>query len=281
MPSPKGDHDHAYEASALDNDACGQWFPDEPEAECNHAEPAIPLLTEKHTMNHPSALAAAKQQVMAAVPYVRKCKVANLNYSFAGESDLIASLRPAMLQHGLLVAPIAVAVLEQGRYQTVKGGLLNHVVAAVTYRLTHAPSGESEDCQVLGEASDAGDKAAAKALTGAYKYFLRQTFLIETGDDPDRHASADQEAAPAANGKPLAKKAVSDRPLAERLAAFDGRCAVAGLTKSGEVTEYVKKACLTAGFAEDMTKWNANQVAFAIATAKGFEATRRKATIKA
>src|SRR5262249_40839779 len=40
-----------------------------------------------------------------------------------------------------------------------------------------------EDCQVLGEASDAGDRAAPKALTGAYKYFLRQTFLIEAGDE--------------------------------------------------------------------------------------------------
>jgi len=30
-------------------------------------------------------------------------------------------------------------------------------------------------------------------MTGAYKYALRQTFLIETGDDPDKTQSADQE----------------------------------------------------------------------------------------
>ena len=35
-----------------------------------------------------------------------------------------------------------------------------------------------------GEGSDTGDKASNKALTGAYKYALRQTFCIETGDDP-------------------------------------------------------------------------------------------------
>jgi hypothetical protein len=232
-------------------------------------------------MTNPSNLAAAKQLVMAAVPYVRKCKVANLNYSFAGESDLIASLRPAMLQHGLSVAPIAVVVLEQGRFQTVKGSLLNHVLAAVTYRLTHAPSGEYEDCQVLGEASDAGDKAAAKALTGAYKYFLRQAFLIETGDDPDRYASAEQEAAPAppaTNG--VAKKPATERPLAERLAAFDGRVAAAGLAKPGEVMNHVMDAAHLAGFPKDLATWNANQVGFAIATAKGYEATRRKGAVK-
>src|SRR5262249_4338368 len=94
-------------------------------------------LTMNHATKPASNLASAKLAVMAAVPYVRKHKAEHLNYSFAGEADLIASLRPAMLAHGLTVAPIGVTVLEQGRYQTLKGGLLNHVVAAVTYRLTH------------------------------------------------------------------------------------------------------------------------------------------------
>src|SRR5215472_10031342 len=209
-------------------------------------------------MNDPtkpaSSLASAKLAVMAAVPYVRKHKPEHLHYSFAGEADLIANLRPAMLAHGLTVAPIGVALLEQGRYQTLKGGLLNHVVAAVTYRLTHAPSGESEDCQVLGEASDAGDKAAPKALTGAYKYFLRQTFLIETGDDPDRYTSADQEAAPATKAAPLKKPAPS-RSLPERLAAFDARLAAAGLAQPGEATEHVTKAAFVADFPPDMNTW--------------------------
>jgi hypothetical protein len=40
-----------------------------------------------------------------------------------------------------------------------------------------------------------GDKATAKAMTGAYKYALRQTFCIETGDDPDKDPSVDQERA--------------------------------------------------------------------------------------
>jgi hypothetical protein len=154
------------------------------------------------------------------------------------------------------------------------------VVAAVTYRLTHAPSGESEDCQVLGEASDAGDKAAPKALTGAYKYFLRQTFLIETGDDPDRYTSADQEAAPANKPGP-AKKPVPARPLPERLAAFDARMVAGGLAKPGETTEHVTKAALVGHFPQDMDTWNEAQVSFAIVTAKGFEAMRRKAKEKA
>jgi hypothetical protein len=176
-----------------------------------------------------------------------------------------------MLANGLTVAPIAVTVLEQGRYQTVKGSLLNHVLIAVTWRLTHAPSGESEDCQVLGEASDAGDKSAAKALTGALKYLLRQTFLIETGDDPDRYASADQEAAPARAAKPA-----PSRPLPDRLAAFDGRMVAAGLAKPGECTDYIRKALATANMPTDLAALNSAQAGFVIATAKGFEGMRRK-----
>jgi hypothetical protein len=227
-----------------------------------------------------SDLASAKLAVTAAVRFARKHKAEHLNYSFAGEADLIASLRPAMLSHGLSVAPIGVTVLEQGRYQTLKGGLLNHVVAAVTYCLTHAPSGESEDCQVPGEASDVGDKAAPKALIGAYKYFLRQTFLIEMGDDPDRYASADQEAAPAS--KPAAvKNAHPPRTLAERLAAFDARLVAAALAQPEEATEHVTKSARVAHFPQDMDTWNEAQVSFAIASAKGFEAMRSQAQAKA
>src|SRR5262249_36903978 len=137
-----------------------------------------------------------------------------------------------------------------------------------------------EDCQVLGEASDAGDKAAPKALTGAYKYFLRQTFLIETGDDPDRYASADQEAAPANKPAPH-KKAGPARTLAERLAAFDARIVAAALAKPGEATEHVRQAASPAQSPPDKNTWNEAQVSFAIATAKGFEAMRRQSQAKA
>lgn len=42
-----------------------------------------------------------------------------------------------------------------------------------------------------GEGRDRGDKAPYKALTGALKYALIQTFLIATGDDPEHEGSED------------------------------------------------------------------------------------------
>jgi hypothetical protein len=43
-----------------------------------------------------------------------------------------------------------------------------------------------------GEGRDSGDKAPYKALTGALKYALIQTFLIATGDDPEEERSDHQ-----------------------------------------------------------------------------------------
>ena len=45
------------------------------------------------------------------------------------------------------------------------------------------------DVTAPGEGADSGDKSGNKANTCAYKYALRQTFVIETGDDPDEEAS--------------------------------------------------------------------------------------------
>jgi hypothetical protein len=80
---------------------------------------------------NPSNLAAAKQQVMATVLYVVKTRSAGLNYSFIGENELIASLRPAMLKHGLSVAPVAVVLVKQDRFQSAKGSQLNRTHARV------------------------------------------------------------------------------------------------------------------------------------------------------
>jgi hypothetical protein len=138
---------------------------------------------------------------MQEVPYVQKTRTQGLNYSFASESELIEKLNPAMVRHGLAIAPVECTMLSDTKYTTAKGSTLNLVRIAVTYQLTHATTESFEHIQVIGEGADVGDKACSKAMTGAYKYALRQAFMIETGDDPDRRPSvpaARHEATPAA-----------------------------------------------------------------------------------
>lgn len=47
-------------------------------------------------------------------------------------------------------------------------------------------TGFSEVTTVIGEGLDKGDKAGYKAYTGAIKYYLANTFLVATGDDPEK-----------------------------------------------------------------------------------------------
>ena len=132
---------------------------------------------------------AALNAVMKEVGYVQKKRTAGLNYTFAGEAALIAAIRPELVAQGVVVHPGQVVELRQDTYTTRNGAVMNRTAVVITYRFAHAESGTFIDTTVVGEGADVGDKSANKALTGAYKYALRQTLLIETGDDPDNFQS--------------------------------------------------------------------------------------------
>ncbi len=63
----------------------------------------------------------------------------------------------------------------------------------MAYTFTDVETGEEITTKVAGQGLDAGDKAPYKAMTGALKYALLQSFLLATGDDPEderiNHAS--------------------------------------------------------------------------------------------
>ena len=54
------------------------------------------------------------------------------------------------------------------------------------FELCDIETGFSEVSTVVGEGFDKGDKAGYKAMTGALKYYLACTFLVATGDDPEK-----------------------------------------------------------------------------------------------
>jgi hypothetical protein len=131
-------------------------------------------------------------EVMKRVDYVQKKKSPNLNYTFAGEADLIAALRPAMLDSNITVAVVGISDWKMDEYTTKNGSRMVDATQLSVIRFTHAPSGSFIDVTARGEGADTGDKSSNQAQTGAYKYALRQTFMIETGDDPDNDASVER-----------------------------------------------------------------------------------------
>ena len=145
----------------------------------------------------PPTLAAALLHVYERVGYAQKTgsMAHGDRYRYASEGDLISAVRPLMVEAGVVgPIPIAVERLDIEHAPTRKGARQFCTDVTVTYRFLHGPTGESIDVQTIGRGIDVGDKGPYKALTGAFKYALRQTFCIETGDDPDRTASNAQEA---------------------------------------------------------------------------------------
>ena len=131
--------------------------------------------------------------VMGRVGYVQKKDAKGLPYKFAGEADFIKAVRPHLVDVGLVVFQSGVELL--GRYEfTAKSGALGiNILAKFTWTWVHAVSETSIKVTTIGEAADYGDKAANKAMTAAMKYNMRQTLIIETGDDPDTTPSTDYE----------------------------------------------------------------------------------------
>jgi hypothetical protein len=152
--------------------------------------------------------------VMNEVGYVQKMKAAALNYTFAGEAALISAIRPWLVHYGVYVHVAEVTEFAQLQYETANGKPMLNTTLRVTMRFTHAPSGTYIDVDARGEGSDSGDKSSNKALTGAYKYALRQTFCIETGDDPDKEAS-EQFSKKNGNGKVARSNGHTSKELVE------------------------------------------------------------------
>jgi hypothetical protein len=130
-------------------------------------------------------ITAALHAVMQDVPYVRKTGVNQFHkYRYAGESDLLEKLRPALLRHGLLLIPSAQEASPADQH--------GNVTVRVEYTLAHKDGDVwSEKIGAVGCGNDrskdgkVGDKGIYKALTGANKYLLFKLFQIETGDDPE------------------------------------------------------------------------------------------------
>ncbi len=56
------------------------------------------------------------------------------------------------------------------------------------FTLFDAETGFYENTLITGEGIDKGDKAGYKAYTGALKYYLANTFMVATGDDPEKES---------------------------------------------------------------------------------------------
>ncbi len=105
------------------------------------------------------------------------------NYSYVTAADIAGSVGDILAELGVVVIPR----LEEISYEsaTGRGEATRMARVVMAYTFADVDSGEEIIAKVAGQGLDPGDKAPYKAMTGALKYALLQSFLLATGDDPE------------------------------------------------------------------------------------------------
>ncbi|MGO9454551.1 MAG: ERF family protein [Candidatus Binataceae bacterium] len=105
------------------------------------------------------------------------------NYSYVTAADIAGSVGDLLAELGVVVIPR----LENIAYESAasRGEATRMARVVMAYTFADVDSGEQVVARVAGQGLDPGDKAPYKAMTGALKYALLQSFLLATGDDPE------------------------------------------------------------------------------------------------
>src|ERR1022692_929407 len=106
------------------------------------------------------------------------------NYSYVTAADLAGAVGDILAELGVVIIPR----LESISYESNQPGRAEVARAAqvvMAYTFTDVETGDEITTKVAGQGLDSGDKAPYKAMTGALKYALLQSFLLATGDDPE------------------------------------------------------------------------------------------------
>ncbi len=161
------------------------------------------------------SLAEAMCRVMERVAYVQKDKamMGGGSYKYVSVEAIIAAIRPEMIREQLVLLPVGVQPVTVEHFEGKNGGRQNRTQVIYTFKMLHAPSGQTEPVVSIGEAIDVGDKSSNKAMTAARKYALIMAFNIETGLDPDDTPSQQQERAPVQQTQPARQPQRDTRSL--------------------------------------------------------------------
>lgn len=126
---------------------------------------------------------AALAAVMSDVDHVAKRDVnQHQRFNFRGIDSVVNAVGPALRKHQVIVVPRVLAT-DYETVATTTGKPSTACRVSVEYTF-YGPDGDSIPCSVAAEAWDAGDKAAPKAMSVAFRTALLQALALPT-DEPD------------------------------------------------------------------------------------------------
>lgn len=121
--------------------------------------------------------------VMARIgPIIKDKTNEEKGFDYASIANIIIKAREAMIEEKVIIIPFSLKQLSQ------KG---NDITIEMVYRFYDTEPGKDGKCDYLdinipGEGFDKEGWAVYKALSGAYKYAITQTFAIPTIDDAEK-----------------------------------------------------------------------------------------------
>jgi ERF superfamily len=168
---PDDDVKAAANVSALNDErAGGEW-----------AETSGKLGSFREDINLRQKLAEVRRRI----GYIQKRGLnERFNYTYVTAADMAGAVGDALADLGVVVIPS----LESISHETVTPNQAfpqNVTRVVMSYTFMDIDSSEQLTVKIPGEGRDPGDKGPYKAMTGALKYALLQSFLIATGDDPE------------------------------------------------------------------------------------------------
>ena len=104
------------------------------------------------------------------------------NYQYFSEAGYKNLFTELLSQNGLELTSNEISY---EMFETTNEKMPNGRHVTFEFKLSDVDTGFYEVSVVSGEGLDVGDKAGYKADTGAIKYYLANTFLVATGDDPE------------------------------------------------------------------------------------------------
>ena len=114
---------------------------------------------------------------MSEIDFIPKDKTNEFHkYDYASSLAIKQALHPLMVKHGVIFILRATEITHIGTITDIK----------FDYKFYDIESGEEIGGYFFGTGEDKLDKGTYKAITGAIKYILTSTFLIPTGEDPEK-----------------------------------------------------------------------------------------------
>lgn len=118
-------------------------------------------------------------------PIIKDKRNEDKGFDYASLANIIIQAREAMIEEKIIIIPMKLdQIIQRG----------NDVVISMIYRFYDTEPNEKGECEyfdvnIPGEGADKEGWAIYKALSGAYKYAITQTFAIPTIDDAEKSDS--------------------------------------------------------------------------------------------